>query len=509
MLAFVVAAALVAVVSQPAPPTQQQQQIERVRAHLLRAAAVVRQKPGSAARDALLDALVAYAERGVFPHNHDHAGRVPVFIDDHDTFCAVGHLLRVSGHEDVARDVAAADVNVRAGDIVDARVLRWADDVGFSLDDLALIQPGYETFETTWDRDGWASLGRRCASFPSAEIVADAHTLHERWRARASPPTSRFGGGIVGLEPGWEQDNLHEALRAFAAIAVRNGCVDDLEAVAAAFPGAHLGRSALRVAACDGRGPGSTAAGPLWPTARLLVAAPWVEVVQQQVDADEAFRCVEGGEQLPDGKELIAAFVARGFDPVLQLLPLLNDDVALARALELRGKGSKSLEAAVFPCPPDELLEQHLEEDGRFGWGRYIRSYVPAPGCRHGRGGPQFVGTLLAHAVLAGRPTTVRLLLDRGARPNTPTPLGTAAHIAARNREFAILALLAERGAHLGACDDDGVSVGAAALQALYAELDARPLAPLMKRFRADQRCKVRTATALQQLTPQQQEQLK
>lgn len=41
-------------------------------------------------RRALIDTLVAYADRGRFPRNHTVPGRTPVFIDDLGTACAVG-----------------------------------------------------------------------------------------------------------------------------------------------------------------------------------------------------------------------------------------------------------------------------------------------------------------------------------------------------------------------------------------------------------------------------------
>src|ERR1043165_9684973 len=53
-------------------------------------------------RLACLDHLHAYWQAGRFPQNEDYTYRTPIFIDKHDNFCAVGYLVKASGHEDVS-----------------------------------------------------------------------------------------------------------------------------------------------------------------------------------------------------------------------------------------------------------------------------------------------------------------------------------------------------------------------------------------------------------------------
>src|SRR5688572_19319569 len=65
-------------------------------------------------RSGLVTTLVAYRERGVFPHNYDFPGEaVPYFVDRKTgTLCAVAHLLASTGRRDIVDRVARADNNV-------------------------------------------------------------------------------------------------------------------------------------------------------------------------------------------------------------------------------------------------------------------------------------------------------------------------------------------------------------------------------------------------------------
>jgi hypothetical protein len=94
-------------------------------------------------RLALLDNLQAYAVNGRFPQNLTVPGRTPVFIDEHGTACAVGYLMIASGHrllaERIKREMNLAYVH----DITLPEVAAWAGDHGFTIDELAWIQPTY------------------------------------------------------------------------------------------------------------------------------------------------------------------------------------------------------------------------------------------------------------------------------------------------------------------------------------------------------------------------------
>ena len=95
-------------------------------------------------RSAALDWLHAYAERGTFPHNHTRPGeRVPVFVDEHGTPCAVAYLLRRSGEDALVREIARADNHVYAWTLAEERRLAsWLEEMGFTPGEIARIQPG-------------------------------------------------------------------------------------------------------------------------------------------------------------------------------------------------------------------------------------------------------------------------------------------------------------------------------------------------------------------------------
>jgi hypothetical protein len=130
-------------------------EVARVRAHLLRVEKELRSADVShlgaqqrAHRSQLIEELKRYRERGLFPHNHVVAERAtPVFIDEHGTHCAVGHLMAQSGHEALAQRISASRNLVRAKELADTpEVVAWLEEAGLSLDEAARIQPAYGGF---------------------------------------------------------------------------------------------------------------------------------------------------------------------------------------------------------------------------------------------------------------------------------------------------------------------------------------------------------------------------
>ncbi len=141
-------------------------------------------------RSAALRALAAYVDAGVFPRRtqDNYAGRRPRFIDDRGVHCAVGHLMAVSGHGALAQAInerepyalvpeiqtvltnesAASTAIPKASTAipkastavpeastavpeastavpeVSTGVRQWASVHGFTVRELAMIQPGYE-----------------------------------------------------------------------------------------------------------------------------------------------------------------------------------------------------------------------------------------------------------------------------------------------------------------------------------------------------------------------------
>lgn len=92
-----------------------------------------------------IEVLREYREQGIFPHNHQVLGRrVPVFIDEHGTHCAVGYLIARSGDEALARRIADTRNLDRVPELADMpEVVAWLADAGLSVDEAARIQPMY------------------------------------------------------------------------------------------------------------------------------------------------------------------------------------------------------------------------------------------------------------------------------------------------------------------------------------------------------------------------------
>lgn len=96
-------------------------------------------------RVAATAALRGYAARGRFPRNDRFPGRlVPFFIDKAGTRCAVAHLVEATGDADVARGVRATVNNGLVREFAsNPAIVAWARANGFTLAELARVQPSY------------------------------------------------------------------------------------------------------------------------------------------------------------------------------------------------------------------------------------------------------------------------------------------------------------------------------------------------------------------------------
>jgi hypothetical protein len=96
-------------------------------------------------RHVALAALEGYIARGVFPRRGEdpYPGRRPRFIDDAGVYCAVGFLIAESGEPELARAIDARHEYAFVRDIHEPALVAWAAEHGFTLDELAMIQPQY------------------------------------------------------------------------------------------------------------------------------------------------------------------------------------------------------------------------------------------------------------------------------------------------------------------------------------------------------------------------------
>jgi len=89
--------------------------------------------------------LRQYQERALFPKNDVLPMRNPIFKDQHQTTCAVAHLLEQTGKQEVV-NLIQQESNFAFIDKLSKdypQINKWANEHGFRLEELALIQPGY------------------------------------------------------------------------------------------------------------------------------------------------------------------------------------------------------------------------------------------------------------------------------------------------------------------------------------------------------------------------------
>ncbi len=97
-----------------------------------------------AKRTAALDVLNAYWNDGVFPINTYHNVQTPYFIDDFNTACAVGHIMRETDAQQLAATIAKTCNYAYIADMpFQEEMANWAYNSGFSVDELKWIQPSY------------------------------------------------------------------------------------------------------------------------------------------------------------------------------------------------------------------------------------------------------------------------------------------------------------------------------------------------------------------------------
>lgn len=90
-----------------------------------------------------LQYLNTYWNQGNFPINERYTYRTPIFIDDYDNFCAVGYLVKATGYEGVSRMIATDNNLGYVEEMQYPELLAWANEYGFTKEELAWIQPSY------------------------------------------------------------------------------------------------------------------------------------------------------------------------------------------------------------------------------------------------------------------------------------------------------------------------------------------------------------------------------
>ena len=126
---------------------------EYIQSHLKSVIGILKSNPTShlsqnqyQSRIHLIDVLDHYRLSGKFPINYHIKKRIPVFIDENGTHCAVGYLLRETGFGSVAKRISKTNNYVWVKEIIDPELRAWQQHYGFSLEELKLIQGAYDFY---------------------------------------------------------------------------------------------------------------------------------------------------------------------------------------------------------------------------------------------------------------------------------------------------------------------------------------------------------------------------
>jgi len=196
-------------------PTEQDDGHARITTHLVYVEGLLRSEepPGLSVsqrekRHASLDVLATYWQRGVYPKNDVYRTRRPRFIDPAGRRCAVAELIATSVGEQTAEALAADhewDYLLRMND---PRVAQWAHRHGFTLTELAMIQPGYGWDDERRDpsqpraRPAWHQLASSMSTLKATVAACAAtHAINNHgtvqvsvtWRVDEPVPDARVG----------------------------------------------------------------------------------------------------------------------------------------------------------------------------------------------------------------------------------------------------------------------------------------------------------------------------
>lgn len=163
--------------------------------------------------------LRRYQRRGLFPVNEHVADRAaPVFVDNYDTACAVGHLMRESGW---AAEVAAIESEhnlIYVTDVVEGAVVEWVATSGLTQEEAAVIQPAYEITPPA-EAGIWFGTGggveARGVRYDRFEVSSEIPEQVELKAVGVLFPGSPSSGNLVKAPP--SGDNLGAAIRYGAA----------------------------------------------------------------------------------------------------------------------------------------------------------------------------------------------------------------------------------------------------------------------------------------------------
>lgn len=184
-------------------PTAQTNEVVRIQTHLKYVEQLLRNKNVAGLtneqkvnRHNLLGLLNEYWMAGVFPKNYDYPDqRVPCFIDKHGNICAVGYLIEKTAGREVAEQINTKHQYEHLLAMNDPAIDSWALTSGLTMEELALIQPSYRSYE-----DKYISPGNAVSSSVLGGLNLSLTTVNAIQIGRGS--TNKKVTPIIGLVTG-------------------------------------------------------------------------------------------------------------------------------------------------------------------------------------------------------------------------------------------------------------------------------------------------------------------
>ncbi|GEM_PF-5307319 len=145
--------------------------------------------------------LTRYAQRERFPINADSTrGARPIFVDEADTACAVGFLMRADGWEDDVAAILAERNGIYVEDAEGGALYAWVVESGLTIEEAAVIQPAYAPPTPNVDLAALSAPGATADAIGVRISNLSASHTTETLPAGADPVAFALVKDVLGLE---------------------------------------------------------------------------------------------------------------------------------------------------------------------------------------------------------------------------------------------------------------------------------------------------------------------
>jgi len=162
-----------------------------------------------------LQRLAIYRDRGRFPINSGIADRpVPIFVDEQDTACAVGQLMRWDDWESEVDAIRRHNNFVYVPEAGRSAVAAWVAQSGLTIEEAALIQPGYAGPPPTTTLGNLLPAG----SFIDYNGLRYSNFTIKRETGNYAPPliSPNQGGGACNSNPNLCEPTFSNSIEVFS-----------------------------------------------------------------------------------------------------------------------------------------------------------------------------------------------------------------------------------------------------------------------------------------------------